>query len=98
MGLRAMLKKGPTPVQILSWPHQGSNHRPSLQAAQSQYFECTFGPGVVHITPWEAVCSPVALLWLITSTVAARCAPDSKRPRAGCVLVPARQCRLGGGG
>ena len=27
MGLRALLK-GPTAVQILSWPHQGSNRRP----------------------------------------------------------------------
>ena len=27
MGLRALLK-GPTAVQILSWPHQGSNQRP----------------------------------------------------------------------
>ena len=27
MGLRALLK-GPTAVQILSWPQQGSNHRP----------------------------------------------------------------------
>ena len=27
VGLRASLK-GPTAVQILSWPHQGSNHRP----------------------------------------------------------------------
>ena len=27
VGLRALLK-GPTAVQILSWPHQGSNHRP----------------------------------------------------------------------
>ena len=45
MGLRAVLK-GPTAVQILSWPHQGSNHRPcgskssslttTLQAAPTQ--------------------------------------------------------------
>ena len=27
MGLKALLK-GPTAVQILLWPHQGSNHRP----------------------------------------------------------------------
>ena len=27
MGFRALLK-GPTAVLILSWPHQGSNHRP----------------------------------------------------------------------
>ena len=27
VGLRALLK-GPTAVQILSWPHLGSNHRP----------------------------------------------------------------------
>ena len=27
VGLRALLK-GPTAVQILAWPHQGSNHRP----------------------------------------------------------------------
>ena len=27
VGLRALLK-GPTAVQILSWPHQGSNHQP----------------------------------------------------------------------
>ena len=26
-GLRALLK-GPAAVQILSWPHQGPNHRP----------------------------------------------------------------------
>ena len=47
VGLRALLK-GPTAVQILPWPHQGSNHRPcgcksstlttTLQAVKSWLF------------------------------------------------------------
>ena len=42
VGLRALLK-GPTAVRILSWPHQGSNHRPwqhpsSLLTVKLVYF------------------------------------------------------------
>ena len=34
VGLRALLK-GPTAVQILSWPHQGSNHQPCVSKSSS---------------------------------------------------------------
>ena len=47
VGLRALLK-GPTAVRILSWPHQGSNHRPCGSKSSSlttmlQYFHYTHG-------------------------------------------------------
>ena len=35
VGLRALLK-GPTAVQILSWPHQGSNHRPCRSKSRNK--------------------------------------------------------------
>ena len=39
VGLRALLK-GPTAVQILSWPHQGSNHRPCGSKSSSINTTC----------------------------------------------------------
>ena len=57
VGLRALLK-GPTAVQIVSWPHQGSNHQPcgskpsslttTLQAA-TLYSETTDSAGLISI-------------------------------------------------
>ena len=62
MGLRALLK-GPTAVQILSWPHLGSNHRPCGSKSSSlttmlQAELCTLNEHARFIQPAYRRASP----------------------------------------
>ena len=50
MWLRALLK-GPTSMQILSWPHQGSNHRPCRSKSHGLTTTLQAAPGWGYDTP-----------------------------------------------
>ena len=63
VGLRALLK-GPTAVQILSWPHQGSNHRPC--GSKSSSLTTTLQAALLASWYWKSLqsCSTHKNRWI----------------------------------